>query len=146
MLTEDLPLNRTMCEFLAVETSEANQCSYCTNHHKVALDKHFSEIEETKAFVNYEWIKFYEQEQQISLETTGMQLDAGGIAKGYAVDEAFKILRSFDIKIAIVDGGGDIYVGELPEGKDQWENLRVLLLSEQRLFPISQGREPKPLV
>lgn len=35
-------------------------------------------------------------------------LDLGGIAKGYAVDEACRVLQSFGIKNAIVNAGGDI--------------------------------------
>lgn len=38
ILSEDLPLSRTEREFLAVKTSEANQCPYCIGHHKSALE------------------------------------------------------------------------------------------------------------
>lgn len=49
-----------------------------------------------------------------------MQLDLGGIAKGYAADVALKVLESFNIKRALVDAGGDIVTGEPPPGKDGW--------------------------
>lgn len=35
---EGLPLNREQREWLAVETSKANECPYCINHHQAALD------------------------------------------------------------------------------------------------------------
>ncbi len=37
-------------------------------------------------------------------------LDFGGIAKGYAVDEAVSVLKSEGVRDALVDAGGDIYV------------------------------------
>jgi thiamine biosynthesis lipoprotein len=42
----------------------------------------------------------------------GILFDFGAIAKGYAVDEAYKVLSNKDLKKSIVDGGGDIYAGE----------------------------------
>jgi thiamine biosynthesis lipoprotein len=47
----------------------------------------------------------------------GMQLDLGGIAKGYAVDEMFNIFKNAGINLLLVDGGGDIRTGEAPPGK-----------------------------
>lgn len=38
--------------------------------------------------------------------------DFGAIAKGYAVDEAYKVFLDNGFKKALVDGGGDIYAGE----------------------------------
>ena len=50
----------------------------------------------------------------------GMRLDLGGIAKGFAVDEALRCLREQGIQRALVDGGGDIAVGEPPPGRLGW--------------------------
>ena len=50
----------------------------------------------------------------------GMRLDLGGIAKGFAVDEALRCLRANGIQRALVDGGGDIAVGEPPPGRLGW--------------------------
>ena len=41
----------------------------------------------------------------------GCRIDLGGIAKGYAVDEAAGILRSHGIKDFLIDAGGDMYAG-----------------------------------
>ena len=49
-----------------------------------------------------------------------MRLDLGGIAMGYAVDEAMKLLRSGSITRALVDASGDIAVGDPPPGKPGW--------------------------
>lgn len=50
----------------------------------------------------------------------GMKLDLGGIAKGYATDEALKTLRGLGITRALVTGGGDMSAGDPPPGKTGW--------------------------
>lgn len=55
------------------------------------------------------------------LDTPGMLLDLGGIAKGYACDEAIRVLRKQGISSALVEMGGDIVVSDAPPGKKGWE-------------------------
>jgi thiamine biosynthesis lipoprotein len=50
----------------------------------------------------------------------GLFLDFGAIAKGYAVDEAYRVLADNNFPISLVDGGGDIYCGPPPPGKPGW--------------------------
>jgi thiamine biosynthesis lipoprotein len=57
----------------------------------------------------------------VQLEVPGMQLDLGGIAKGYACDEAMRILKQAGIKSALVEVGGDMVVSGPPPGKMGWE-------------------------
>ena len=59
--------------------------------------------------------------QTVLLSVKGMHLDLGGIAKGFAVDEAYKIFMKYKITRVLVDGGGDIRAGESPTGKDGWK-------------------------
>jgi thiamine biosynthesis lipoprotein len=49
-----------------------------------------------------------------------MKLDLGGIAKGYATDQALKTLRRHGITRALVAGGGDMSAGDPPPGKTGW--------------------------
>ncbi len=49
-----------------------------------------------------------------------MNLDLGGIAKGYAVDRASKILLDRGIKNFMVNGGGDLYVSGLKQDSSKW--------------------------
>ena len=51
----------------------------------------------------------------------GMQLDMGAIGKGYAVDEAMKVLKKYGIKSSLVDGGGNILVSQAPPSSSGWE-------------------------
>jgi thiamine biosynthesis lipoprotein len=49
-----------------------------------------------------------DQEGKVYLKKKGMAIDLGGIAKGYAVDRAFDVLRSLGYKNLIVNAGGDL--------------------------------------
>ncbi len=42
--------------------------------------------------------------------TGGMSLATGGIAKGYALDEAARILRQAGVRSAVIDAGGSLYL------------------------------------
>lgn len=65
--------------------------------------------------------------KSVRLESPGMQLDLGGIAKGYAADEAFRILSESGLNRSLIDAGGDLRLGDPPPGKQGWlitlENL-----------------------
>lgn len=56
----------------------------------------------------------------IKLRKEGMQLDVGGIGKGFAADEVIKLLKRHGIKAALVDMGGDITVSDAPPYKEFW--------------------------
>ena len=49
-----------------------------------------------------------------------VRFDVGGIAKGFALDEALATLKTFGIESALVDAGGDLRLGAAPPGKDGW--------------------------
>jgi thiamine biosynthesis lipoprotein len=49
-----------------------------------------------------------------------MQLDLGGIAVGYAIDEVLKLLDLRGITSALIDGSGDIGVSDPPPGTAGW--------------------------
>jgi thiamine biosynthesis lipoprotein len=70
--------------------------------------------------VGYENVKTDEKEHTVRLLKPGMQLDLGGIAKGYAADEALKTLAKHGITSALVAAGGDIAVGDAPPDAPGW--------------------------
>lgn len=49
-----------------------------------------------------------------------MQLDLGGIAKGFAADQALAELRRHGLNRALVAASGDIAVGDPPPGQRGW--------------------------
>ena len=53
----------------------------------------------------------------------------GGIAKGYALDEALKVLHKHGLRQALVSAGGDIAAGDAPPGKPGWK-IALLGLNE----------------
>jgi thiamine biosynthesis lipoprotein len=56
----------------------------------------------------------------VMLDQAGMQLDAGGIAKGYAADAALSILAELGIGSALVAASGDLAFGDPPPGQHGW--------------------------
>lgn len=55
------------------------------------------------------------------LTRKGMQLDLGGIAAGYACDEALQILRSHGLPRVLIDSSGDVLVGDPPPDREGWK-------------------------
>ncbi|MCK4532841.1 FAD:protein FMN transferase [bacterium] len=72
--------------------------------------------------VNYKNIVF-EDNNQVYFKKEGMAVDLGGIAKGYAVDCAVRVLKEYRIKDALINAGGDVFV----LGKDKDEKWSIAL-------------------
>ena len=64
------------------------------------------------------------------LTGSGTRLDLGGIAKGYALDEALAILKKHGLWQALVSAGGDIVAGAAPPGKEGWRVALIGLREE----------------
>lgn len=77
------------------------------------------EIEEAISLVGYQRIIL--EGNQIRLEKKGMQIDLGGIAKGYAVDKAIEALKKNNIKRALVNAGGDLYALGTDRQGEKWQ-------------------------
>lgn len=72
-------------------------------------------IEEALAVVGSD--KIVVSDNRIEFKVDGMAITLGGIAKGYAVDEAMEVLKEFGIKQALINAGGDLYaMGTKPDG------------------------------
>lgn len=79
-----------------------------------------AEIAKVLPLVDYRLVTLNDADHSIYLQKKGMQIDLGGIAKGYAADEAARILSEAGVKSAILDFGGNILViGSKPDG-DPW--------------------------
>ncbi len=79
------------------------------------------QLKRSRELVDYQFVKLDSAEQKVLLEKEGMLLDLGGIAKGYAVDQLFMIMSQSGYDRCLVDGGGDIRVGDAPRFKKGWE-------------------------
>ena len=58
--------------------------------------------------------------QTMEFDLPQMQLDAGGIAKGYAADEALAVLSKLGVHAALVAASGDLAFGDAPPGRPGW--------------------------
>jgi FAD:protein FMN transferase len=56
----------------------------------------------------------------VKFKMSGMKLDVGGIAKGYASQAALDVLKTAGIQRALVAGAGDIVVGDPPPDARGW--------------------------
>jgi thiamine biosynthesis lipoprotein len=78
------------------------------------------DLARAKALVGYDKVTLDPREHTVRLAKKGMRLDLGGIAKGYAADQALVVLKKHGLARALVAAGGDIAVGDAPADADAW--------------------------
>lgn len=94
-----------------------------------------AEIESARSRVGMDLLALDPDRRTVELRKEGMQLDLGGLAKGYACDRALRTLARLGIRHAMVDTGGGMALGDAPPGKPGWriqigdENAGLLILS-----------------
>jgi thiamine biosynthesis lipoprotein len=59
-------------------------------------------------------------ERTIKFDQSGIQLDFGGIGKGYIVDQAYEVLSDQGVTCCLVDISGNMRVGLPPPGRAGW--------------------------
>lgn len=95
------------------------------------------ELAEARRAVGSQYMKIDPDAGTVELMQPGMQLDLGGIAQGYAADEALRILKEHGITRALIDASGDIVVGDPPPGRDAWRiAVEPLARNEQDTAPV----------
>jgi thiamine biosynthesis lipoprotein len=80
-----------------------------------------AELDAARKLVGWRKVHLDAKAGTVKLDTPGMELDLGGIAKGYACDEAIRVLKQRGIASALVEMGGDIVVSAAPPGKKGWQ-------------------------
>jgi thiamine biosynthesis lipoprotein len=73
-----------------------------------------AEVESARARTGYRKLTLDPDKQTATLSEPAMQLDLGGLAKGYAAEAARDVLRNLGMDRSLVAIGGDICVGNLP--------------------------------
>lgn len=61
------------------------------------------------------------RQRSVSFDQPDMQLDVGGIAKGYAADQALAVLSRLGIRSALVAASGDLAFSDAPPGQPGWK-------------------------
>ena len=79
-----------------------------------------NEIEEALPLVNWRNIELNPSSRSVFLKRAGMALDLGSIAKGYAADEAVKVITKTGIKRALIDLGGNIVTFGIKKDRSPW--------------------------
>lgn len=96
------------------------------------------EITDARSKVGFEKLKIDGQNRTVQFTVEGMQLDLGGIAKGYAVDKAVETMQARGAIGGMIDLGGDIRCFGAPlKGRDHW----VIGLQNPNIGKDSAGRE-----
>lgn len=78
-------------------------------------------LKKALALVDYRNVELDATTKSVRLRVSGILLDLGGIAKGYAAAAALEVLRRHGITRALVAGGGDIVVAESPPDSAGWK-------------------------
>ncbi len=89
----------------AFDVSFASAGQYYDYRQGVAPGKEV--LAEAVSRIDYTYIQMDARAQTVRYALEGMQVDLGGIAKGYAVDRAIDALLALGIESAVVSAGGD---------------------------------------
>lgn len=76
------------------------------------------EIKDCLANVGYQHLSL--DKGKLTKNNMAVRIDLGGVAKGYAISEALKVLKSNGVSSALIDAGGDVY-GLGKKGSRLWK-------------------------
>lgn len=68
----------------------------------------------------YRYVHLDTLHRSVWLEKAGMQLDVGGLGKGFVAQAALDLLTEYGFHSAMVNAGGKIVTGNAPSGKEGW--------------------------
>ncbi len=77
-------------------------------------------VEQARANGGYRFLHLDARARTARIDRPGIGLDVGGIAKGYAADEALSAIAAQGVMQALVGLGGDIAVSDAPPGEPGW--------------------------
>jgi thiamine biosynthesis lipoprotein len=80
------------------------------------------ELARARSVVGFRHVRLDREKGTVSFDRPGVELDLGGIGKGYAVDRVVSVLRRRGIASALVNlGGSSVYGIGAPPGAEAWE-------------------------
>jgi len=79
-----------------------------------------SALEGAWKLTGWRHVELDSESRTVFFRRRGLQVDLGGIAKGFVADETLETLKSRGISQALVSVGGDIAAGAPPPGKRGW--------------------------
>ncbi len=79
------------------------------------------ELQTARLAFGFQKLRLDRRKRTVTLLTANMRLDLGGIAKGYAADQALALLKGRGFNRALVAASGDIAIGDSPPGQRGWK-------------------------
>jgi thiamine biosynthesis lipoprotein len=79
-----------------------------------------ADLNQARALLGYTKLRLDIKARTVTLLQPNMRLDLGGIAKGFAADQALAVLKGRGLPRALVAASGDIAVGDPPPGQPGW--------------------------
>lgn len=79
-----------------------------------------AKLREASQELGWRYIMLDRERHRVQLTHKGMQLDVGGIAKGYTADQVLKLLARRGLTRAMCGAAGDITVGDPPPDRSEW--------------------------
>ncbi len=80
-----------------------------------------SALRRASARVGWEKVQLNEDRRTVRLTSDSMQLNAGGLAKGYILDRALDTLAAEGVSRALIEAGGDLVMSGPPPEQFGWE-------------------------
>ena len=126
-LSEDLFTVLNFSQTLAMETNGAFDitCGNLVKLWREARNKNSlpneKQIKIGKTTSGYQNLILDDKSKSAKLKLRNMQIDLGGIAKGYACEQAMRELKKNNIKSAMIQAGGDIVVSNPPPNEKGWK-------------------------
>ncbi|HEY5479844.1 MAG TPA: FAD:protein FMN transferase [Verrucomicrobiae bacterium] len=80
-----------------------------------------AEIAAARVAVGWQKLRLDQRARTVTLLVPNMRLDLGSIGKGYAADQALRLLKGRGIDRALVAASGDIAIGNPPPGQRGWK-------------------------
>lgn len=78
-------------------------------------------LADARARVGAAHVTLNARDQTIAFDRAGVELDLGGIAKGYAVDRVVELLKQHEVAAALISAGGStVYGFGAPPGRNAW--------------------------
>ncbi|CAJ1182361.1 FAD:protein FMN transferase [Companilactobacillus paralimentarius] len=91
-----------------------------------------ADIKERLRIIDPERIKLDDKKQTVFLEEKGMEIDLGGIAKGYIADKIKTLWLSMNVETGIIDLGGNVLLVGPSVHEDKMWNIGVQNPVEKR--------------
>lgn len=87
---------------------------------EIAIPEH-AHLESAQSLVDLKHVDLNRSDTTVSFQKTGMRIDLGGIAKGYAVDRAVATLQEHGVANFLLNAGGDLYVAGEKQPGQAWK-------------------------